>query len=119
MSTTFSKSKRLKIAEKCNWHCAYCGLKLSHSTLVIDHVIPKYDGGSNDISNLLPSCISCNSTKGKKTLEQFRFFIEFRNAVPEMTFNQSQMEFLRQKGVLEQIGEFKKVKFFFEVGVLV
>lgn len=33
-----------------------------------------------------------------------------------MTFNQSQMEFLRQKGVLEQIGDFKKVKFFFEVG---
>ncbi len=109
-----SKTKRNLVAQKCDWHCAYCGVELNNTSLVVDHVIPKFDNGSNDISNLLPSCRSCNSTKGIKTLEQFRFYTEFRNAVPNTNFSQSQMEFLKQKSVLSFLGNFEKHIFYFE-----
>lgn len=110
----FSKLKRQAVAEKCNWHCAYCGMKLSQETFVIDHVVAKSDNGTNNIDNLLPACRSCNSTKGVKTLEQFRLFTSFRKAIPSPEFNQTQIEFLQRKGVLNELGNFKEVKFFFE-----
>jgi len=39
--------------------CVYC---LSVATEV-DHVVPFSRGGSNDISNIVPACESCNSSK--------------------------------------------------------
>jgi 5-methylcytosine-specific restriction endonuclease McrA len=41
--------------------CAYCGR--SDRALVKEHVIPLSAGGSNDISNLVPACQSCNARK--------------------------------------------------------
>ena len=38
--------------------------------LVVDHVIPVCQGGTNDIENLITSCFSCNSGKGGRTVEQ-------------------------------------------------
>ena len=43
--------------------------------MTIDHVIPLAMGGLHDINNLQPLCRSCNSSKGKKTVdyrEEFR-----------------------------------------------
>lgn len=114
MSKTFSKSKRLLVAEKFNWHCAYCGEKLSKETMVIDHVVAKSNGGSNHIDNLFPSCRKCNSSKGVKTLEQFRLFLSFKKAIPTPEFSQCQIEFLKRRGVLNILGNFKEIRFFFE-----
>ena len=46
--------------------CAYCGDRPSF--LTIDHVIPRSQNGTNDPSNLLPACKSCNESKGSRTL---------------------------------------------------
>lgn len=45
--------------------CAYCGQKATS----VDHVIPINSGGPDVISNLLPSCRPCNSSKGTNPLE--------------------------------------------------
>ena len=50
--------------------CAYC--RRSDCKLTIDHVQPLTRGGSNDISNLVPACRSCNSRKHNKTIEEWR-----------------------------------------------
>lgn len=41
--------------------CAYCG---SYSSPTVDHMMPRVRGGEDFAENLLPSCRSCNSSKG-------------------------------------------------------
>ena len=57
------------LLEKCGRRCTYCGR--NDIGLTRDHVIPLTRGGSDDISNIVPSCRSCNSRKGTKTREEF------------------------------------------------
>lgn len=40
--------------------------------MTADHVVPKAAGGLNKISNLLPCCRECNSSKANSSLSQYR-----------------------------------------------
>ena len=53
--------------------CAYCGE--TDVKLTADHDIPLARGGSNWISNILPSCKSCNSRKRTRTAQEFLFLL--------------------------------------------
>lgn len=50
--------------------CQYCGKKVHHRDLTIDHVIPKHAGGKNTWQNCVSSCRNCNEKKGSKTLQE-------------------------------------------------
>ncbi len=52
------------LVSECGGRCAYCD---EGKPLARDHVIPLVRGGSNDISNIVPACKSCNSSKKAKT----------------------------------------------------
>ena len=64
--------------QKTGGLCFYCDEKLNPfdrkhpSGFQIDHVIPRNQGGSDDISNLVPSCRRCNNSKLARTPEQWR-----------------------------------------------
>lgn len=75
MSEIF-KCKRKRVFDKTNGYCYYCGCKLDYATFEVDHFIPKADGGTNDIDNLVPSCCDCNSIKGVMDVDSFRRSIE-------------------------------------------
>lgn len=68
MGKQISKTKRALVFAKSN-NCLMCNKKLQNLTphdddyMQIDHLIPKYKGGKNNIDNLMPLCRSCNSAK--------------------------------------------------------
>jgi 5-methylcytosine-specific restriction endonuclease McrA len=67
-----SKKIRNQIWMKYDKHCAYCGCELEYKNMQPDHVRPKACGGTDEISNLNPSCRDCNNYKGGWGLEEFR-----------------------------------------------
>jgi 5-methylcytosine-specific restriction endonuclease McrA len=58
-----------KIAKLYNQPCSYCG---GTENISLDHVVPIARGGNHSIGNLMPLCRSCNSSKGKKLLVEWR-----------------------------------------------
>lgn len=50
-----------------NGLCVYCGAKADS----VDHVIPLSKGGTHNIDNLVPCCMSCNRKKKAKLPEGF------------------------------------------------
>lgn len=83
------KPKRQQVWDKTNGRCWYCGTGLVVSPegaagkagtignwFALDHAVPRSQGGSNDVNNLLPCCWSCNSSKRHKTIEEYRAMLE-------------------------------------------
>ena len=59
-----SESKKKYVAAAQQWKCKKCGITLD-ATYEIDHILPLYKGGSNDVNNLEALCRNCH---GNKTL---------------------------------------------------
>lgn len=76
------KSIRMKLYNKYNHKCAYCGCDLEYKDMQVDHIKSVY--ANTDIretmsedemyseDNLLPACRQCNFYKGSMTIEKFR-----------------------------------------------
>ena len=52
--------------------CVYCGNKYLSNELQIEHMIPKVQGGPDNIRNSQLACRSCNQAKGTLTDIEFR-----------------------------------------------
>ena len=66
--------KRLAIYLRDEFHCVYCGRDLHHAApeeVNLDHVKPRSKGGSNEASNLVTACKSCNCSRGDKALAKW------------------------------------------------
>lgn len=46
------------------WTCAYCAARVERTAIEFDHVVPRSGGGTNEASNLVLSCASCNNDRG-------------------------------------------------------
>jgi len=93
-------------------NCYYCGCDDSElNPLTLDHVVPRSKGGSNKMSNKVPSCRSCNSSKGNKSLEEFRFLCAIKRTPLFEIINSAQALKLIDLGYELDIPEFE---FFFE-----
>ena len=66
---------RKSVWEKYGGRCAYCGRKIEYKDMQVDHMYPKANGGTDDFSNLMPSCRTCNHYKRAESLETFRKWI--------------------------------------------
>ena len=62
-------TKRI-ILKKTGGLCAKCGKPLTLEKTTIDHLIPKYRGGTDELSNLIPMCKHCNKQKGSRIVEE-------------------------------------------------
>ena len=78
---SISKKTREAVYQKYAGHCAYCGRAIAYKDMQVDHLRPRRaynaeDEGTDDISNLIPSCRTCNHYKRANTLETFRRYIQ-------------------------------------------
>jgi hypothetical protein len=65
------RENRVKIYERDNYQCTYCGKQLTRFTATLDHVTPVCEGGDNSVENLKTSCLQCNSRKTSRPLGDF------------------------------------------------
>lgn len=66
--------KRLAIYIRDGFVCQYCGTDLRNSpaaNVTLDHLTCRTHGGSNEPSNLITACRSCNSSRGARSIEDF------------------------------------------------
>lgn len=69
-----TEEKKRDAAAKTSGCCAYCGEMLGKS-FPVEHIHAQVKGGGHEIENLFAVCKSCNSRKGKKTVEQYREYL--------------------------------------------
>lgn len=58
--------------EYFGYRCVYCGTQLTLETATRDHKVPVIAGGPNWPSNLVPACLTCNTSKHALPFLQFR-----------------------------------------------
>ncbi|MBI1392710.1 MAG: hypothetical protein GC152_08220 [Alphaproteobacteria bacterium] len=98
-----------RVLEKSGGQCFYCGERLIwrretkvkkriRREFVVDHFVPKRRGGTDRIENLVPACWNCNSSKGPKTISEFRDY-EFRREYGWPFFTVEQLNWLESKGI--------------------
>uniref|UniRef100_A0A6M3JD53 Putative homing endonuclease n=1 Tax=viral metagenome TaxID=1070528 RepID=A0A6M3JD53_9ZZZZ len=89
MAKVTESQMRLKVYQKYDGHCAYCGKEIRFKDMQVDHLEPihrigewksgkyvytgKMEKPENDtIDNMMPACRSCNYYKSSCTLQEFR-----------------------------------------------
>ena len=76
MNTNGSKwirpEKRKRLYERDRFECMYCGMGIEDgAALTLDHVTARELGGTNEATNLVTACLTCNSAKRSLSVRQF------------------------------------------------
>lgn len=71
------KIDRMAVLDRYGGRCAYCGATLTlgrkgDTAFQVDHLHPRYLGGTDEMDNLVPACRICNHYKKTFSIEQFR-----------------------------------------------
>lgn len=104
---------------KTGGRCFYCGeTPVGKNACTVDHFLPVEKGGSDNIDNLFPACKSCNSSKGKFTIEEWRTSRRMKIArevydVPVMTKEAIRWLFQRGFDIFDAVGV-PELDFWFE-----
>jgi 5-methylcytosine-specific restriction endonuclease McrA len=72
-TTAYRHSRKLLIDNtwKNRLPCHICGRPFTQrADITADHIVPVARGGSNDISNLSPAHLSCNSRRGGQKVQR-------------------------------------------------
>ena len=107
---SISKATRLKVYEKYDGHCAYCGCTLKLKDMQVDHIQSVYwYNGANDIENYNPACRMCNFYKSTMSVEDFREQLGKILSRLEKTFI---YRVAKRYGVIQEVE--KPIVFYFE-----
>ena len=61
------KEQRKRVLQRDQYTCVYCNQEATQ----VDHVIPRVDGGTHDMENLVAACAKCNGLKGSRSQASF------------------------------------------------
>lgn len=87
------KFTRRNIYQHYNYKCGYCGLKFDTRDLNLDHIIPRSKGGKTDWTNIVTSCIKCNSRKMDRTPEEAGMQLLVKPSRPQWKGSRTFIEF--------------------------
>lgn len=62
------KRLRFEVFKRDHFTCQYCGAQPPDAVLVVDHIHPVSEGGTDDIHNLITACDPCNQGKSNRVL---------------------------------------------------
>ncbi len=68
--TMNSRCTRRNILLRDRFTCQYCGSRMNHHNVTIDHVKPKCRGGATVWDNVVTACHHCNRKKADMTPEE-------------------------------------------------
>ena len=112
-----SKEERLKVYNKYNGHCAYCGIKLEYKDMQVDHFVSVFKNTYelangvyiDNFENYMHSCRMCNFYKRAGGIESMRKNIKRLYIQLERDFD---YRLAKRYGLIEETP--KEIKFFFE-----
>lgn len=116
-----AKELRLKVYNKYDGRCGYCGNEVKFKDFQVDHIIPKRSVdyiisknkdwfNVNDFSNLMPSCRRCNHYKRASSLDNFRLSMKtLHDRITKNYINKVAIDY----GIISSIVPFDG-KFYFE-----
>lgn len=70
--TPISGSVKYRVLTRAKGRCECCGAHEHQRALEVDHIVPKNQGGSDDLSNLQALCFRCNAAKRDTDSTDFR-----------------------------------------------
>lgn len=124
------KKLRLKVYNKYDGHCAYCGERIEYNAMQVDHIIPQYNfvqqvtnkiwipdfllhltvDDIDHIDNLNPACRVCNKWKNTHHLDLFRS--ELYEQLDRLNKRSSNYRIAKKYGQIKETPH--KVEFYFE-----
>jgi hypothetical protein len=93
---SLSKKMRFEVFKRDSFKCQYCGKPSPDVVLQVDHIKPVTEGGTNDITNLITSCIDCNQGKGATLLDDQSVLEKQRKQLEELNERRLQLEMMMQ-----------------------
>lgn len=88
------KSVRFEVFKRDAFTCQYCGSKAPDVVLHVDHIEPLSKGGTNEIINLITSCVSCNSGKSDVRLDDCSAIEKQRKQIEDLNERRQQLEMI-------------------------
>ncbi|MCP9840717.1 HNH endonuclease [Synechococcus sp. J7-Johnson] len=70
--TPISGSIKYRVLTRAKGRCECCGAHESQRALEVDHIVPRNQGGTGDLSNLQALCFRCNAGKRDTDRTDFR-----------------------------------------------
>jgi len=100
------KKLRFEVFKRDKFTCQYCGRMAPDVILQVDHINPVSKGGTNDILNLVTSCLDCNSGKSNVELSDDSVVKKQQKQFLEIAERKEQLEMmLEYRRSLESIDE--------------
>ena len=93
---TITKKTRFEVFKRDSFKCQYCGATSPDVLLVVDHIKPVVEGGTNEITNLIASCEPCNQGKGARLLDDNASLEKQRKQLEELNEKREQLEMMMQ-----------------------
>jgi 5-methylcytosine-specific restriction endonuclease McrA len=89
-----SKTLRFEVFKRDSFRCQYCDAEAPNVLLHIDHIKPVAGGGTNELTNLITSCMPCNLGKSDRPLTDQSAVKKARAQLDELQVRREQLELM-------------------------